>query len=164
MGMGNDIDESVSRHRVKIEELQHDLWRRPEHKKRISADIEKLRIMIRQTFGRAGKLLNNCKLVNSAGTIVGCVVSAKDGFYVYRRTRLFRKTFDFVDLGRLFSADEIKTLAARLAEDQSTYIRAEDWPRITRGLGRRQKIGDTNGRTMRGNKGVSANVLVWPKN
>ena len=80
--MGYDIDESVKRYRAKIEQLQHDLWRRPEDKKRIRADIELLQRMVCQTLGRAGKLLNNCELVNAAGTIVGCIVPVEGGHNV----------------------------------------------------------------------------------
>jgi hypothetical protein len=100
--MSNDIDEIVRPYRAKIEQLRQDLRRWPEKEKRIRADIESLEMTVRQSFGRAGKLLNNCKLVNAAGSIVGCVVPATDGFYVYRRTRAGRRgEFDFVDLWRL---------------------------------------------------------------
>lgn len=158
--MSNDIDKSVCRHRAKIEQLQHDLWRRPEDEKRIRAEIELLQKMVRQTFGRAGKLLNNCKLVNAAGTTVGCVVPVEGGLYVYRRTRRFGGKFDFVNLERLFCADEIKTLAARLAQDESTYIHRKDWPRIAHGLGKRERVDSVERKRLSGNKGVLAKDLL----
>jgi hypothetical protein len=161
--MGHDIDESVRDYRAKIAQLQNDLYfcKRPKDQKRIEKEIELLKTMVRQTFGRAGKLLNKSKLVNAVGTIVGCIVSAKGGFCVYRRTKRFISAFDFVNLGRLFSADEIETLATRLAKDEHpTYLGSEDWARIAHGLGKRERVIKVEGKRTPGNRGLLAKDLL----
>lgn len=161
--MRHDIDESVSGYRAKIAQLQHDLYycEHPKERKRIIREIQSLDTMVRQTFGRAGKLLNKTKLVNAAGTIVGCIVSAKGGFYVYRRTKRQINVFDFVDLGRLFSPDEIETLAARLAKDERpTYLGPNDWVQIVHGLGKRERTIKVSGKRTPANRGLLAKDLL----
>ena len=65
-----------------------------------------------------------------------------------------------MNLGRLFSFDEIEMLAARLAKDESTYVPREDWLRIAHGLGKCEQISNVKRKRAGGHKGVLATDLL----
>jgi regulator of replication initiation timing len=161
--MVNDLDENIARYRAEIEQLQQSLWQRPGEAKKIRLEIEQLQKTICQTVARAGRLLNKSKLVNGAGTVVACVRPTDGGFHVYRRTRRFSRgiEFDFVNVGLVLSAEEIKSLATRLASDMSiTHITNSDWRRIADALGKNTQSTSSKGKHQR-SSGISlANFLL----
>jgi hypothetical protein len=131
---GDVVPEIIQCCRAKIEQLQQDRWQHPQDQKIINTFIEAYRLMIYQHLGSAGILLNGRKLVNAAGSIVGIISDVEGGFDVFYRM-LRKGQFEFVSLGRVFSADDIKELAVRLSKNVNGYITKDNWQRIARGLG-----------------------------
>jgi hypothetical protein len=133
--MSNKSSE-IEGYRAKIASLELDLERWPEDRSLIERDIVQCRQSIRQCLGRAGQLLNNCKMLNAAGAVLASIEAVEGGFHLHCRTLRQQKP-DFINLGLLFSSDEIKTLASRLTTNTSPYLTLPVWREMSKGMGRR---------------------------